>query len=162
MDFIEPCFGIGHNLSLICQMTSEDIKHQLIIIITDTQSANFGGNRLCEATKWHFMTRTLYLQIFGEIAFVKLQNDTLWHGHTIYKFPGKVFRNFVLLNLVCVSIWNFNNSLPAWWPYDTSKLFSHASQSISTVKQVDCQKYVGDIQAPPPSSPLLSSTASTR
>ena len=35
--FIEPCFGIGHNLSLICQMTSEDIKHQLIIIIL------FGG-----------------------------------------------------------------------------------------------------------------------
>ena len=33
MDFIEPCFGIGHNLSLICQMTSEDVKHQLIIII---------------------------------------------------------------------------------------------------------------------------------
>ena len=30
MAFIEPCFGIGHNLSL---MTSEDIKHQLIIII---------------------------------------------------------------------------------------------------------------------------------
>ena len=26
---IEPCFGIGHNLSLICQLTSEDIKHQL-------------------------------------------------------------------------------------------------------------------------------------
>ena len=32
MAFIEPCFGIGHSLSLICQMTSEDIKHQLIII----------------------------------------------------------------------------------------------------------------------------------
>ena len=31
--FIEPCFGTGHNLSLICQMTSEDIKHQLIIIM---------------------------------------------------------------------------------------------------------------------------------
>ena len=31
MAFIEPCFGIGHNLSLICQMTSEDTKHQLII-----------------------------------------------------------------------------------------------------------------------------------
>ena len=28
---IEPCFGIGHNLSLICQLTSEDIKHQLIM-----------------------------------------------------------------------------------------------------------------------------------
>ena len=26
-----PCFGIGHNL--ICQLTSEDIKHQFIIII---------------------------------------------------------------------------------------------------------------------------------
>ena len=36
MAFIEPCFGIGHNLSLICQMTSEDIKHQLIIIIIMT------------------------------------------------------------------------------------------------------------------------------
>ena len=33
VDFIEPCFGIGHNLSLICQMTSEDIKHQLIISV---------------------------------------------------------------------------------------------------------------------------------
>ena len=38
MAFIEPCFGIGHNLSLICQMTSEDIKHQLIIS---------GGSALC-------------------------------------------------------------------------------------------------------------------
>ena len=31
---MEPCFGFGHNLSLICQLTSEDIKHQLIIIYT--------------------------------------------------------------------------------------------------------------------------------
>ena len=30
---IEPCFGIGHNLSLICRLTSEDIKHHFIIII---------------------------------------------------------------------------------------------------------------------------------
>ena len=29
---IEPCFGIGHNLSLICQLISEDTKHQLIIV----------------------------------------------------------------------------------------------------------------------------------
>ena len=39
--FIEPCFGIGHNLSLICQMTSEDIKHQLIIIITKDDVLRF-------------------------------------------------------------------------------------------------------------------------
>ena len=39
MDFIEPCFGIGHNLSLICQMTSENIKHQLIIIIIVSQTS---------------------------------------------------------------------------------------------------------------------------
>ena len=38
MAFIEPCFGIGHNLSLICLMTSEDIKHQLIIIIRKTKA----------------------------------------------------------------------------------------------------------------------------
>ena len=37
--FIEPCFGIGHNLSLICQMTSEDIKHQLIITILHCSGA---------------------------------------------------------------------------------------------------------------------------
>ena len=37
---IEPCFGIGHNLSLICQMTSEDIKHQL---------NNNNRSRLCES-----------------------------------------------------------------------------------------------------------------
>ena len=29
-NFIAPCFGIGHNLSLICQLTSEDIKHHFI------------------------------------------------------------------------------------------------------------------------------------
>ena len=38
---------MGHNLSQICQLTSEDIKHQLI-----------------------------NMQMFGEIPFVKLQNDT--------------------------------------------------------------------------------------
>ena len=46
--FIEPCFGTGHNLSLICQMTSEDIKHQLIssfishdLIIASASAAMF-------------------------------------------------------------------------------------------------------------------------
>ena len=29
---MEPCFGIGHSLSLICQLTSEDIKHHFIVI----------------------------------------------------------------------------------------------------------------------------------
>ena len=43
MDFIEPCFGIGHNLSLICQMTSEDIKHQLIIISSKGEGAGESG-----------------------------------------------------------------------------------------------------------------------
>ena len=36
--FIEPFFGIGHNLSLICQLTSEDIKHQFIIMWTASAS----------------------------------------------------------------------------------------------------------------------------
>ena len=31
ISYIEPCFGIGHSLSLICQLTSEDIKHHFII-----------------------------------------------------------------------------------------------------------------------------------
>ena len=33
MDVKNYCFGIGHNLSLICQLTSEDIKYHFIIII---------------------------------------------------------------------------------------------------------------------------------
>ena len=32
--YFEPCFGIGDNLSLMCQLTSEDIKHELVIIIS--------------------------------------------------------------------------------------------------------------------------------
>ena len=36
--FIEPCFGISHSLSLICQLTSEDIKHHFrFIIITNAE-----------------------------------------------------------------------------------------------------------------------------
>ena len=29
---IEPCLGIGHSLSLICQPTSEDIKLYIIVV----------------------------------------------------------------------------------------------------------------------------------
>ena len=32
VNYIEPCFGIGDNLSLRCQLTSEDVKHHFIII----------------------------------------------------------------------------------------------------------------------------------
>ena len=42
MAFIEPCFGIGHNLSLICQMTSEDIKHQLIMNVSTVSRREHG------------------------------------------------------------------------------------------------------------------------
>ena len=50
--FIEPCFGIGHNLSLICQMTSEDIKHQLIIIITCHHPHRF-SELATKSEKWN-------------------------------------------------------------------------------------------------------------
>ena len=42
---IEPCFGIGHNLSLICQLTSEDIK-QLFIMDTHGSPAERNLNRI--------------------------------------------------------------------------------------------------------------------
>ena len=35
--FRGPCFGIGHNLSLICQLTSEDIKQHFT---TETKSGS--------------------------------------------------------------------------------------------------------------------------
>ena len=67
MAFIEPCFGIGHNLSLICQMTSEDTKHQLIIINNQIASKSLIDsftvmttprlqNRVCNV---HFVATTL-------------------------------------------------------------------------------------------------------
>ena len=58
VDFIEPCFGIGHSLSLICQMTSEDIKHQLIIINVDECSS-------ITMQKMHAHTHTHIVQTDG-------------------------------------------------------------------------------------------------
>jgi len=40
--YIEPWFGIGHNLSLICQLTSEDIKHHFTIIIRAQERSRAG------------------------------------------------------------------------------------------------------------------------
>ena len=45
--FTEPCFGISHSLSLICQLTSEDIKHHFIITnaeysFTSTETRRLG------------------------------------------------------------------------------------------------------------------------
>ena len=46
---IEPCLGIGHSLSLICQPTSEDIKLYIIIIII-TGSTTMGYKVKSHAT----------------------------------------------------------------------------------------------------------------
>ena len=67
VDFIEPCFGIGHNLSLICQMTSEDIKHQLIIITMGRASGpnvrrNTDAGSSPRCGKWFFSQSQLPVQ----------------------------------------------------------------------------------------------------
>ena len=51
---IEPCFGIGHNLSLICQMTSEDIKHQLNNIDLVWRQNSFQLARTGLEAEWSF------------------------------------------------------------------------------------------------------------
>ena len=61
MAFIEPCFGIGHNLYLICQMTSEDIKHQL----------TSGGERETLRYFGHFLA-------CGREREEALRSDALW------------------------------------------------------------------------------------
>ena len=64
--FIEPCFGIGHNLSLICQMTSEDIKHQLIIImsLTPLPVAVLGRQYTVEdGVPWSFVCVSVFIAI---------------------------------------------------------------------------------------------------
>ena len=74
MDFIEPCFGIGHNLSLICQMTSEDIKHQLIIIMPFTKHIIM-----------HFSVITghpNFLQLFSSHTHTHTHVHACSHSHT--------------------------------------------------------------------------------
>ena len=65
MDFIEPCFGIGHNLSLICQMTSEDIKHQLITKTATRQSRQ--QSRLGYSTDSYF-TFVFFLWLYTRVT----------------------------------------------------------------------------------------------
>ena len=38
---IEPCFGIGHNLSLICHLTSEDIKHHFVSMYRGRENSEY-------------------------------------------------------------------------------------------------------------------------
>ena len=52
---IEPCFGIGHSLSLICQMTSEDIKLNNIPHHIDATETD---RRCYWSTEWTTETRT--------------------------------------------------------------------------------------------------------
>ena len=44
---IAPYFGIGHNLSLICQPTSEDMKLYFIVIIIIIMNSS-SSNSLCD------------------------------------------------------------------------------------------------------------------
>ena len=95
MAFIEPCFGIGHNLSLICQMTSEDIKHQLIAIfsgrlpegaeLTEGSGALWSGlfptASLGIAEDFHIL-HSAYVYICYSILKAKTYNWLLTHTHT--------------------------------------------------------------------------------
>jgi len=68
VDFIEPCFGIGHNLSLICQMTSEDIKHQLIIITTVKQLKTMKYENRSKITYYLFwLNYVVFYPVLGRI-----------------------------------------------------------------------------------------------
>ena len=77
VDFIEPCFGIGHNLSLICQMTSEDIKHQLIIYSLILSGSDMGSNCVCEFW-WNLDPCSYCLQGCGWSAFFFFLYFSVW------------------------------------------------------------------------------------
>ena len=90
MDFIEPCFGIGHNLSLICQMTSEDIKHQLIINLGRSHhclsgdnpasgKSNSNSNRSRQTNWTKTFNRFLYLFAFHHSGGVKDNANPEFH-----------------------------------------------------------------------------------
>ena len=81
---IEPCFGIGHNLSLICQLTSEDIKHHFIIIIIAVTVAAEAKLRCRGTVCWQGVGRSHrpYLRI-----------PRAAHAHTLGQTPTLVRNN---------------------------------------------------------------------
>ena len=87
---LNRAFGIGHNLSLICQMTSEDIKHQLIIIINVKQhkSCKQQGAGIAQ---W-LEHRTRDWKVAGSNPF--------WNGGRIFLLQGRLS----VLTLISVSV----------------------------------------------------------
>ena len=51
-ELFEPCFDIGHNLSLICQLTSEDIKQHFIIINRHVIVDNIQSSGAVRRSRW--------------------------------------------------------------------------------------------------------------
>ena len=61
---IEACFGIGLSLSLICQLTSEDIKHHFIIIVSVFGRQMQGEiSTVQRATVTHFLGTAAYVAV---------------------------------------------------------------------------------------------------
>ena len=72
---IEPCFGIGHNLSLICQLTSEDIKqHFTITAATCPEDADLSSL----ITRVGSMTSALHVYLWIEVTCRVIQ---ICYGH---------------------------------------------------------------------------------
>ena len=124
MDFIEPCFGIGHNLSLICQMTSEDIKHQLIIIRPPSgfQARSRGGRwswtpklaqKRSRAGRWSWAVKVGLLSLR-----VVLQQQC--NGHCLCDCPAQHLKQQLHSALVAVQ-WQGDTALtlPLFWRQST-------------------------------------------
>ena len=92
MDFIEPCFGIGHNLSLICQMTSEDIKHQLIIITASVLMASTPRAALLGLQIVHASRPPYFCAAHGPGRSVLLK--------AVSQCMGRSNRNYIVLTLL--------------------------------------------------------------
>ena len=97
MDFIEPCFGIGHNLSLICQMTSEDIKHQLIIIITSIPPPPFSPSLISLMVSVD-VKHHVYLLLLKQIVFGFVFCLILFYAFVCLFF---CLRSLVSINFSC-------------------------------------------------------------
>ena len=84
---IEPCFGIGHNLSLICQMTSEDIKHQLnnnnniYVIQMPFATPTFSAYQ-CSLPGLQFCSYLLWRKYWNR----RLRMETSEHGYVVWNW----------------------------------------------------------------------------
>ena len=103
---MEPCFGIGLSLSLICRLTSEHIKHHFIIIWKEITERFLFGTHLLNQCPWYLYCNCVphKLQLFVLFFFFFLH--CMLHGCLHVDCSSRFTDVFEYPNFIChVTCW---------------------------------------------------------